>query len=440
MNKKDRLELAQWVVLQTRNRGAEQAAVVLNNTRSVEVEFRDRKLDKLTESTRNSLNLEIYANQRYSGHSTNDLQKSSLERFIDEGVRSTKYLTKDEFRALPDPKYYPGKLTADLKIHDEAFEAVDTPGRVKMAAAIEGAAMAQSDAIISTTSGRSDSHYENVRVHSNGFVGESEGTEFSAGAEVTVNDKDGGRPEDWYWASTRFHQDLPDPEFLGKAAAQRALRKRGQKKIASGRYVTIVENRSGGRLIGMLMSPMSARALQQKASFLDGMLGKKIASAPLTMIDDPLVEQGLGSRLFDDEGLASHKRAVIEQGVLREYFVDNYYGKKLGIEPTTGSSSNLVFAYGNRTLDEMLKGVKGGILVNGFIGGNANSTTGDFSLGIVGMLIEDGVLTQPLHEMNISGNNKEFWNQLVEMGSDPYPYSAWRIPTMMLEGVSFSGV
>ncbi len=78
MNKKDRLELAQWVVLQTRNRGAEQAAVVLNNTRSVEVEFRDRKLDKLTESTRNSLNLEIYANQRYSGHSTNDLQKSSL--------------------------------------------------------------------------------------------------------------------------------------------------------------------------------------------------------------------------------------------------------------------------------------------------------------------------------------------------------------------------
>jgi PmbA protein len=99
-----------------------------------------------------------------------------------------------------------------------------------------------------------------------------------------------------------------------------------------------------------------------------------------------------------------------------------------------------VFAYGNRTLDEMLKGVKGGILVNGFIGGNANSTTGDFSLGIVGMLIEDGVLTQPLHEMNISGNNKEFWNQLVEMGSDPYPYSAWRIPTMMLEGVSFSGV
>jgi PmbA protein len=306
---------------------------------------------------------------------------------------------------------------------------------VKIAAEIEDAAKSQSDKIISVAAGYSDDTYESTLVHSNGFSGEGNGTYFSAGAEVSVKDEEGGRPEDWYYATTRFFNELPACEILGKLAARRALQKIGQKKIESGKYTMLVENRAASRLLSVFQGPMSARAIQQKASWLDGMLEKKIASEKLTVIDDPFIEKGFGSRIFDGEGIAAKKRIMIDKGVLKFYYVDNYYGRKIGMEPTSGSPSNVLFEYGSESLEEMK-----GILVNGFIGGNSNSTTGDFSFGIVGLLIENGEIVKPVNEMNISGNAKEFWNQLVAMGNDPYPYSSVKIPCILFDDVNFSGI
>jgi PmbA protein len=202
----------------------------------------------------------------------------------------------------------------------------------------------------------------------------------------------------------------------------------------------IVENRAGSRLLRAIQRPMMGRSLQQKNSFLEGMVGKRIASEQLTILDDPFIERGLGSRHFDNEGLAAKRRVMIEKGILRNYYIDNYYGKKLDMEPTTDSPSNVIFEYGSRSPEEMIVDVEKGILVTGFIGGNSNSTTGDFSYGIVGHLIENGKIVKPVNEMNISGNSREFWSRLVEMGNDPYPYSAWRRPSMFFEGVDFSGI
>jgi PmbA protein len=436
----EKINLAQWVIDRAKKCGADQAAVLISKRREVEIENRDKKLEKLKESTQNSLALDIYVQSRYSNHTTNDLREDSLAKLIDEAVSGTKYLTKDEYRSLPDPTFYPKETQVDLKIRDESYDAVDAKQRKAMAEEIEQAAMAQSDQIISTTSAYSDVFAETTRVHSNGFSGQIEGTIFSAGAEVTVRDGESGRPSDWYWASTRYHSDLPAPEVLGKYAATRALRKIGQKKIDSGQYTMLVENRSGGRLLSTLYTPMRGRSLQQKNSFLENMLDKQIASEKLTIFDDPFVKKGLGSKIFDGEGLAVKKRVMIEQGVLRNYYINDYYGKKLGMTPNSGSTSNIIFDYGTKSLDDLLPEVGKGILVTGFIGGNSNSTTGDFSFGIVGQLVENGQIVQPINEMNITGNAKEFWHKLLSVGNDPYPYSSWRIPSMMFEKVHFSGV
>jgi len=440
MNRKERLELANWAVEQAKNCGVDEVAVNVSNSRRIEVEYRDKKLEKLKESTQSSLGLEIYADNRYSGHSTNDLHKTSLKKFIQEAAAMTKYLTEDKYRSLPDPKYYKGQEKMDLKILDAGYDQIDSKKRVSFAKEIEAAAMAQSDKIISTTAGYSDTYGESVKVHSNGFVGERQSTYYSAGAEVTVRDEDGGRPEDWFYASVRFYKDLPEPNILGEKAAQRALRKIGQEKIESGVYDMVVENRAGGRLLYALRGPMTARALQQKSSFLEGMLDKKIASEILTVTDDPFVPAGMGSQLYDGEGIMAKRRVMIDKGVLKSYYVDNYYGKKLGIEPTSGSSSNIVFDYGTESMDDMVKDMKKGILVTDFIGGNSNGTTGDFSFGIVGLLVEDGKIIKPVNEMNISGNMKEFWNQLVKVGNDPYTYSSVHMPSLYFKDVQFSGI
>ncbi|MCU7511825.1 MAG: TldD/PmbA family protein [Ignavibacteria bacterium] len=440
MNNKERLDLAEWAMNYALKTGADESSAVIYNSRDIEIEYRDKKLETMKESTRNSLSLQVYADKRYSGHSTNDLRKDSLEKFIKEAVAGTKYLTRDEFRALPDPKYYPEKTDTDLGLTDPGYDKIEASERKNIASEIERVASAQSDLIISATAGYNDSYYEFARVHSNGFKGEGAGTFFTAGASVTVNDKDGGRPEDWYYATSRFRNELPTPEMLGRNAAERALKKIGQKKIESGIYEMLVENRAGSRLLYMLAEPLSARALQQKSSFLDGMLDKPIASDKLTVIDDPFVRGGFGSRIFDGEGIAAKKKMIIEKGVLRNYYVDNYYGKKIGMEPNSGSTSNILFEYGTKSLEDMIKDQKRAILVNGFIGGNSNSTTGDFSFGIVGFLIENGKIVKPVNEMNVSGNAKDFWKSLAEMGNDPYPYSSMKIPTMAFTGVNFSGL
>jgi PmbA protein len=420
--------------------GADEAAVFVSNRRKIDIEFRDSKMDKLIESVQNQLSLDVYTQQRYSGHSTNDLRKESLRKFIEEAVAGTKYLMEDEYRSLPDPKYYPGRTDIDIRINDPGYAKVESADRVRLAADIEASAKGQSDKIISTTSWYGDVHTEFVQVHSNGFLGEAEGTRFEAGVEVTVKDGDKGRPQDWSWAETRFFKDLPGTQELATEAVKRVLGKIGQSKIESGRYDMIVENRAGRRLLRMLQEPMGARALQQKRSFLEGMVGQKIASDPFTVTDDPFLKKGLGSRYFDEEGLEAKRRVIIDKGVLKHYFIDDYYGRKLGMEPTTGRASNIVFESGTKSLEELTKGLKRGILVRSFIGGNSNSTTGDFSYGIIGLLFEDGKLVQPVNEMNISGNAKEFWDRLVAVGNDPFQYSWLRSPSMLFEDVNFSGV
>jgi PmbA protein len=440
MNNKEKLELAEWINDFALKSGADEAATLLSNSRDIEIEYRNKQLDKLQESTQNSLNLQLYANHRYSSHSTSDLRKDELKKFIQEAVAATKYLSEDQFRSLPDPKYYPTKTDIDLKLKDAGYDKIQSDERVKLVSEIEKEAMSVSDKIISTTAGYYDSYYENVRVHSNGFKGESNGTVFSVGAEVTVNDESGGRPEDWYYATTHFKNEIPSPEFLGKEAAKRALRKIGQKKIESGAYTMLVENRASARLLSVFSGAITARSIQQKSSFLDGMLDKKIASEKLTVIDNPFLESGMGSRIFDGEGIATKKRVIIEKGILKSYLIDNYYGKKLGWEPNGGSTSNIVLEYGDKSFDELLKTIDKGIIINGFIGGNSNSTTGDFSFGVVGLYVENGQVIKPINEMNISGNAKEVWNQLVELGNDPYTYSSWRIPSLLFDGIQFSGI
>lgn len=440
MTKKQRLEIAQWAIKQAQNSGADDVAVNISKSRRVEIEIRDKKIDKLKESTQNSLDLSLYVNKKYSSHSTNKLDKTELKKFIRETVAMTRYLSQDPYRSLPDPELFREMEKKELKINDSTYHSIDSKKRIQIAKKIEAAALNANDNIISVTAGYYDNHSEMVKVLSNGFVGERESTFFSAGAEATLRGKDKTRTEDWYYASTRFIEDLPVPGKLGKEAVIRAAKKIGQTKIKSGIYDMIVENRSMGRLLYYFYIPMQARSIQQKRSYLEGKLNTKIASDKLTIIDDPFLPKGIGSRHFDYEGIAAKKRVIIEKGILKEYFIDNYYGKKLGMKPNSGSFSNITFKSGNLNLDGLIKKVKKGILVTNFIGGNSNSTTGDFSFGIFGLLIEDGKIIKPVNEMNITGNLDSLMKNLYMVGKDAYPYSSLRSPSFYFKDVSFSGI
>jgi PmbA protein len=192
--------------------------------------------------------------------------------------------------------------------------------------------------------------------------------------------------------------------------------------------------------VGAFAGALTGAALQQKRSFLEGKAGSEVASPRVDIADEPLVVRGLGSRLFDGEGIRAKRLPLIEKGVLRHFYIDTYYGKKLEMAPTTGGLSNLQWAPGSKSQEQLLADVGDGILVTGFLGGNSNDTTGDFSFGVQGFRVKNGKTAEPISEMNISGNHLQLWKRIVAVGNDPYPYSALYTPTLVFEGVEFAGL
>ncbi len=436
------LEITRAAAALARRKGAADAAAGAYRARHVEVAWRDGKVEKVTEATTRGLGLDLYVDGRFAAVSTSDLRPEALERFVEDAIALARTLAPDPFRRLPDPELYRGQADVDLELEDPTYGGLDAEARRRAAEAIEVAARAVPGAekILSVSTSVSDTRSESALVHTNGFEGTRRGTDFWMGAEVVVKDPDGRRPEEYGATGSRHRAALEAPEAVGRRAATRALSRVGAVKGASAVLPLVVENRAAGRLVGYLLGPLAAAALQQKRSWLDGKLGQRIGSDALDLVDDPLVPRGFGSRRYDGEGMAARRFPLFERGVLESYYVDTYYGRKLGMAPTTARSSNLAWRLGAKDAAGLAADVGEGVLVTAFLGGNSNGTTGDFSLGVRGFRVRGGRAAEPVGEMNVSGNHAELWARLAAVGNDPYPYSASRTPTLVFEGVQLAGL
>ena len=439
--KQELYDLAEWAIKTAKSAGANDCRASVEAERLVEISYRERKPENLKEASTKSLQIDIYADGRYSSQRTSDLRKEPLKTFIGDAVAMTKLLAEDPFRTLPDPKYYQGRAAIDIGLYDPAYRSLTPDARHSFVKAMEEACLAKGgDKVISVSAFGNDSYVEAAVMTSNGFDGYLEATVFYGGAEMTAKDEGDRRPSDFAYAVTVNRKNLPPPEALGEEACRRTLSLLGGRKIKTETLPIIIENRVVARFGNGLVQAMFGRSIQQKQSFLADKKGQKVAGPVMTLVDDPFIVGGLGSRLFDDDGLATKKRAMIDAGVLKEFYVDWYYGRKLGWEPTTGSPSNLIIPPGKRSVKEIMKDLGRGIFITGFIGGNSNSTTGDMSIGITGQLFEKGEPVHPVSEMNIADNHLKFWQRLVEAGNDPYMYSGSRVPSLVFTDFVVAGI
>jgi PmbA protein len=438
---KEMYDLVAWSLKTAKSAGADECRVGMNSRRFVNISYRERKPENIKEASTRSFGIEIFVNGRYSSQSTSDLRKSALKDFITNAIATTKLLEKDPYRTLPDPKYYKGRAKIDLGQLDPGYKKFSPEDRHNMVKAMEESCLAKGGKkVISVTAGQYDSHGEVLMMTSNGFEDSEEYTVFQGGASMTVQDEGDRRPTGYNYVVSVIRKNLPPPEKIGAEAARRTLDLLGGKKIKTETLPIIIENRNVPRLLGGFLAAMYGYNIQQKRSFLADKKGKKIASKHFTLIDDPFVRAALGSRLFDNDGFAQKKRIMVDSGVLKDFYVDWYYSRKLGWEPTTGGPSNLIIPPGKRSVKEIMKDLGRGIFITGFIGGNSNSTTGDASVGIFGKLFENGKPTQAVAEMNIAGNHLKFWNNLIEVANDPWVYSSWRTPSLVFKDVVVSGL
>ncbi|MFN3199066.1 MAG: TldD/PmbA family protein [Bradymonadia bacterium] len=439
----DLLKRAHDAVALAKKHGADDVVASIGRSRGVELEWRDGKMERVQDQTTQGLSLRLYVNGRYSANSTNDLRPEALDAFVGEAVAMTQLLEPDPHRNLPDPSMYEGRADVDLDLVDDAHKSVTSSQRMTWADELETLVREQAPEgapIVSVATGVSDGYGERARVHSNGFEGYSEGTTFSRWTQITLKDEDGRRPAGFGWTASRHLEDLDDARRVATDGVARAMQQLGAGKLNTGRYTVIVENRALGRLIGALLGPLSGAALQQKQSLWDGKLDTQIVSDKLTLVSEPHIVRGLGSALWDGDGFATKERPILENGVLKTYFIDHYYGNKMGVAPTTSGYNNLRWSMGDKGLAELVSDVGEGVLIDRFLGGNSNGTTGEISLGCGGRRIVNGQLEGSVQEVNLSGHFGEIWSSIVAIGNDPMPSSSSRCPSVVFEGIQLSGV
>ena len=420
--------------------GAEGAWAAASRSRSVEFTGRDGELEKVQENTSRSVAIELYVDGRYSTHSTTSLREGRLESFITEAVALTRALEPDEHRQLPDPALFEGRSDVDLEIVDGSVGSISREQRRVWLEELDTGAR-DDERVISATGYVSDQHSDGAATSSNGFTGTWASTAIWVGATTTVQDEGDRRPSGSYWIGTRHVKGQPGIRSIGTEALRRALRQLGTEKGPTSKTMMIVDPQLGGRLIRSLIGPASARAVHQGRSFWTDKVGEALFSELLSITDDPLLRRGLGSRLFDREGIAARPLPLVEAGVVRNLYVDTYYGRKTGMAPTTGSSSNVVVEPASeKGLAELIAEAVEGVYVTDWLGGNSDATTGDYSLGVQGHAVVGGELGPFISEMNITGNLAELFRSLVAVGNDPWPYRSTLTPTMVFEGVQFAGI
>ncbi len=418
--------------------GADEVVATVSQSRNVEFEYRDGALEKVKDTTSQALSIQVYAAGRYSSHSTTDLNADRLKGFVNEAVAITRAIEPDEYRKITSPELFANQPTDDLDIVDVSVNSLDRDQRLAWCKEID-AIVRDHDKVISATTGVYDGTSRSGSVSSNGFSGVRESTYCWYGSNITLKDQGDKRASGGYYAGSQHVAALPPAADVAAEALQRSLLRLGSEKGPTVKATMVVDAQAAGSLISRLLGPANARRVQQGQSYWAELVGSEAFSSNLTIVDDPLIKRGFGSRHFDNEGISAKRIPIVENGVVKNLYVDTYYGRKADMAPTTGSASNRVIGTGSQSLEELLTDVNDGVYVTSWLGGNADNTTGDFSLGIRGHMIDNGKIGRPVGEMNVTGNLRNLFSRLAATGNDVYKYSSTLTPSLVFTDVDFSG-
>jgi PmbA protein len=437
------LDAARHALEFARKKGAQQVRVTLDVAQGAAFEFRDDALEALRRYDDTGLAIQLFVDGRFGSFASNRLHPDDLLPFIDNAISATRLLAPDPHRTLPDPSRYfhPTPSTPNLDTDDRRFNALTPQLKIDLARAAAAEATGHDPRILSVFAAFEDSRQASFVIDSNGFEAiHPADTSFSLSASVSLQDPNSpARPED-YWFHAATHFDQLQSQGIGHQALLRAQSKIGQTQAPSGKYPILLHNTVAPQLLSPLINALYGANIQQKNSFLLNMLGQPIADPLLSLYDQPLTPNAFGARLFDFEGVATTPNPIIHYGVLQTYFLDTTYAHKLNSPPTFSAPSILSLQPGNQSFDQLLASLHNGILISALNGGNANSSSGDFSYGFEGFLIRNGSIHQPLARMNITGNLLTLWNNLRLVGNDPLLTSSWRIPSLLFEDVDCAGL
>ena len=420
-------------------KGAQKVRVTLNKNIMDLAGTLNGELDKTSHCLDRSLSINMIVDGRFGSFSTNRIEDT--DGFLDKAIDKVRMLAKDEFRDLPAP----GRTAKDalegteLGLCDPEYPNADATQRIETA--LKASIFKnRPEGLISEEAEYSETLSDTLILDSQGLYCRHTESGFGYGVEMTIEDGQGNKFSDYWWDSSPWRDKL-DVSGICPKALERARAQLNPRPMSSGRYNMVIDTEVASRVVSPVLSALSAYSVQQNNSFLTGKVGQKVFPEGLTIIDDCRIAGQSGSRLFDSEGVATRTVPIIENGVVKQYFINTYMAGKMGMAPTLESAMRpRVIGWPKSGLgrQDILEMCGSGILVTGFNGGNSNSSTGDFSYGIEGFAFENGKIVHPVREMLITGNFLTLWNNLVAAGEDARSCMSKLIPTLAFSNVDFS--
>lgn len=431
-------DLISDVLRQARSRGASACEADVSEGYGQGVTVRCGEVETIEYNHDKGLGVTVYIGQKKGYASSSDLSPQAITDMIDAALSIAKFTAADEAAGLADP---------ELIAHDVRDLDLFHPWNVSVEAAIELARESEAagfkvDRRIVNSEGASVSSQQSQFIAGNsaGFLGGFRSSRHYISCALIAAEGDAMQRDDWY-SSQRAAADLAAPAAIGDYAARRALSRLRGRQIATQDARVLFEAPVANSLLGHFVGAASGGSLYRKSSFLLDSLGKQIFSPQVQLRENPHLKGGASSSYFDDDGVATHARDVVKDGVLQGYFLSTYSARKLGMRSTAnaGGNHNLTLAPGTRNFEGMLKALGTGLLVTELMGQGINMVTGDYSRGAFGYWVKDGEIQYPVEEITIAGNLKQMYQRIEAIGNDVLLRGSRTCGSILIDGMTIAG-
>ena len=437
-------ELVDTALAHAKKLGATDAGAEASEGCGLSVSVRKGELETVERNRDKSLGITVYVGNCRGNASTSDFSREAIERTVQAAYDIARFTAQDPVAGLPEADdIAPAKEQRDLDLFHPWD--IDSERATQIALACEAAALG-TDRRITNSEGAGvsaqQSHF--FSSHTRGFRGGYASSRHSVSVAPIAGRGDDMQRDAWY-SSMRSATELAAPDAIGRYAAERALSRLGSRKISTRECPVLFESPLAAGLLGAYVQATSGGSLYRKSTFLVDSLGKQVLPDHIDVLEDPFVTRGKGSAPFDEEGVRTHARKVVDAGVVQGYFLSSYSARKLGMKTTgnAGGSHNLTMTSRltkpGDDLDQMLKKLGTGLFVIELMGQGVNYVTGDYSRGASGFWVEKGQIAYPVQEITIAGNLKQMFMDIQAVGADTYNYGAKTVGSMLLGKLKIAG-
>ncbi|XLZ69489.1 metalloprotease PmbA [Massilia sp. SR12] len=435
-------QLARDVLQYAREQGGSDAAVEISEGSGLSVSVRKSKIETIEQNRDKGIGVTVFIGQKRGNASTSDFSSASLKATVEAAYNIARFTADDDCAGLAEEELLE-KNPQDLKLFYPW--AISAEEAVVLAQRAEAAAFAV-DPRVTNSEGAGvhvqQSHF--VSANSRGFIGGYPYSRHTLSVSPIAGKGAKMQRDDWY-TSVRDPKKMASPEAVGRYAAERALARLNARKLGTRTCPVLFEAPLAAGLLGAFVQATSGGALYRKSTFLLDTLGKPVFPSHIQVKEDPHVVGGIGSAPFDEEGVRTHKRDVVKNGVLQGYFLSTYSARKLGMQTTgnAGGSHNLSITSSlTKKADDfaaMLRKMGTGLLVTELMGQGTNYVTGDYSRGASGYWVENGVIQYPVEEITIAGNMKEMFQDIVGIGTDTLVRGTKHTGSILIEKMVVAG-